>query len=348
MTPVHEVVIIGGGPAGLTAGMFLRMRRMSVLVVDASVPGGQLVSVYGEKPVHDWPGEDVIIARTLAGRLVEHAQTLGVEILAERKVLEVKRLDDGTFELETLDIPTDTRHTHQAACVIIAIGGGAFEPRRLRVPGEECLKPECVSYRLAEAPRVAGKRVVVIGGGDSGLESAQVAHDAGATVTLVHVHANLNAMEKNIETVRGMGIPTVMDTRVKAVEHEDGQVRAVIALTKGAADPTRFPCDHLVVNIGSAVNLDAVRRWGITVEGNQIPVDASMHTSIDGILACGDIVSYPGKYKLLITASGEGAVAANSAYQHVRRPQRVTMTDLYTAPTDAAKPAAVAGGETPA
>jgi pyruvate/2-oxoglutarate dehydrogenase complex dihydrolipoamide dehydrogenase (E3) component len=77
-------------------------------------------------------------------------------------------------------------------------------------------------------------------------------------------------------------------------------------------------------------------------------VDASMHTSVEGILACGDIVSYPGKYKLLITASGEGAVAANSAYLHVRRPQRVTMTDLYTAPTDAAKPATVAGGETPA
>ncbi len=346
---LHEVVIIGGGPAGLTAGMFLRMRRMSVLVLDASRAGGQLISVYGEKPVHDWPGEDVIVARQLAERLVDHALGLGVEILSERKVLELSRRDDGMFVLTTLDIATDTTHTHEAGAVIVAIGGGAFEPRRLRVPGEEKLREDCVTYRMAEAARVGGRRVVVVGGGDSGLESAQAAREAGAQVTVVQVLDHLTAMEKNIEAVQRLGIPVMLETRVKAVEHEDGELRSVTVQTKGAAEPERLACDHLVVNIGAAVNLDAVKRWGIAVENNQIPVDASMQTSLEGVFGCGDIVTYPGKYKLLITASGEGAVAANSAYLHVRKPQRVTMTDLYTAPKDSARaPSGGADGETPA
>ncbi len=340
MARLHEVLIIGGGPAGLTAGMFLRMRRMSVLVLDASRPGGQLISVYGEKPVHDWPGDDLIIARALAERLVEHAIGLGVELLPERKVLEVTRREDGAFEVSALDIATGATSTHEAGAIIVAIGGGAFEPRRLKLPGEEALAAESITYRMAEKAAVAGKRVVVVGGGDSGLESAQAAHEAGAEVTLVQVLDHLTGMEKNIEAVDRMGIPRLLETRVKAIEHEDGALRAVTVQTKGAAEPRRLPCDYLVVNIGAAVNLDAVRRWGIAVEGNQIPVDMSMRTSVEGIFACGDIVTYPGKYKLLITASGEGAVAANSAYLHVRRPQRVTMTDLYTAPQDAGRRAA--------
>jgi thioredoxin reductase (NADPH) len=103
-----------------------------------------------------------------------------------------------------------------------------------------------------------------------------------------------------------------------------------MAQTKGAPEPLRLECDYLVVNIGAAVNLDAVKRWGIEVEGNQIKVDSHMRTSLEGVFACGDIVTYEGKYKLLLTGSSEGAVAANSAYVHVRKPARLTMGELYT------------------
>ena len=104
----------------------------------------------------------------------------------------------------------------------------------------------------------------------------------------------------------------------------------MVAQTKGSPEPMRLECDYLVVNIGAAVNLDAVRRWGIETEGNQIKVDGNMRTSVEGIFACGDIVTYEGKYKLLLTASSEGCVAANSAYLFVRKPQRLTMGELYT------------------
>ena len=325
---MHEVLIIGGGPAGLTAGMYCRMRRLSVLVVDAGRVGGQLVTVYGEKPVHDWPGRTEVVANELADQLVTHARELKVEFAENEKVVDVRRLEDR-FEVVTRDAVTRAERLHPAASVIIAIGAGAFEPRRLRVPGEDGLSEDFLTYRMPEAARVAGRRVVVVGGGDSGLESAQAAHRAGASVTIVHGHAALKGMEANLDAVNRMGIPRLLDTRVKELAVEAGALEAVWVETRGEPAPRRLECDYLVVNIGAAVNLEGVQAWGVEVEQGHIRVDARMRTSVPGIFACGDIVSYEGKSELLITASSEGAVAANSAYAFVRRPLRVTMKDLY-------------------
>jgi len=326
---LHEVLVIGGGPAGLTAGMYCRMRKMSVQIVDAGRVGGQLVSLYGDKPVHDWPGELKIIANDLADRLIAHARALEVEMAGNQKVMDLERVADG-FEVTAQDVITRERHTYQASAVIVAIGGGAFEPRKLKVPGEDGLSEDVLTYRMPDKSRVKGRRVVVVGGGDSGLESAQSAHEAGAQVTMVQVLDRFTGMESNIDLVNQMEIPRHFNTRVKSLETTDGTIRALVAQTKGAPEPLRLECDYLVVNIGAAVNLDAVKRWGIEVEGNQIKVDSHMRTSLEGVFACGDIVTYEGKYKLLLTGSSEGAVAANSAYMYVRKPARVTMGDLYT------------------
>lgn len=327
---MHEVLIIGGGPAGLTAGMFCRMRKMSVQIVDAGRVGGQLVSLYGDKPVHDWPGHPSIIAQPLAEELIAHATALEVGMAGNQKVTDLARVDDDMFEVTAHDVVTKAPHAYRASAVIVAIGGGAFEPRRLKVPGEDGLSEDVLTYRMPDKTKVRGRRVVVVGGGDSGLESAQSAHESGGQVTMLQVLDRFTGMETNIDRVNQLEIARLFNTRVKAVEVEDGAVKAVVAQTKGAAEPVRIDCDYLVVNIGASVNLDAVKRWGIDVEGNQIKVDGRMHTSVPGIFACGDIVTYEGKYKLLITASSEGAMAANAAYVHVRKPARLTMGELYT------------------
>lgn len=326
---MYEVLIIGGGPAGLTAGMYCRMRKMSVVVIDAGRPGGQLVSLYGDKPVHDWPGVPHIIANDLADQLIDHARALEVEMVGQHKVADVTASDYG-FDVVSRDVERGAERRDRAQAVIIAIGGGAFEPRKLKVAGEEALSEAALTYRMPDASKVAGKRVVVVGGGDSGLESAQSAHRAGGEVTMVQVLDRFTGMETNIEQVDAMKIPRHFNTRVKAIEAENGALRAVVAQTKGVPEALRLPADVLVVNIGQAVNLDAVKAWGVEVEGNLIKVDGHMRTSVERIFACGDIVAYDGKYKLLLTASSEGCVAANSAYQAVRKPTRVTMTDLYT------------------
>lgn len=322
-------MIIGGGPAGLTAGMYCRMRKMSVLVLDAGRVGGQLVSLYGDKPVHDWPGFHHIIAADLAKQLVDHAAELGVEMTGMHKVTDLARIEGG-FELTGHDVQTGAAQQHPAQAVIVAIGGGAFEPRRLKVPGEDALGEDQLTYRMPDRSKVAGRRVVVVGGGDSGLESAQSAHEAGAHVTLLQVLDRFTGMESNIDIVNQMEIPRHFNTRIKSLDVQDGTLRGVMAQTKGEPEPMHVEADYLVVNIGAAVNLDAVKRWGIATEGNQITVDPHMRTSVEGIFACGDIVTYDGKYKLLLTASSEGATAANSAYVYIRKPARVTMGELYT------------------
>ena len=303
---------------------------MSVVVVDAGRPGGQLVSLYGDKPVHDWPGYHRIIANDLAQHLIEHARALEVEIVASHKVLDLVTTAGEGFEAVAREVVTGAESRYRAQSVIVAIGGGAFEPRHLRVPGEEELTEDSLTYRMPDRSRVGGKRVVVVGGGDSGLESAQSAHESGAKVTMIQVLDRFTGMESNIDLVNQMEIQRHFNTRIKALEVENGTLKAVIAQTKGSPGPVRLDCDYLVVNIGAAVNLDAVKRWGIEVEGTQIKVDGQMRTSVPGIFACGDIVTYDGKYKLLLTASSEGCVAAQSAYLHVKKPQRLTMGDLYT------------------
>jgi thioredoxin reductase (NADPH) len=326
---LHDVLIIGGGPAGLTAGLYSRMRKLSVLIVDAGPAGGQLVSVYGDKPVHDWPGHVDVVANELAGQLLAHARELGVEIAEHEKVTEVRPLADH-FEVVTHAVTIQEERVRPAAAVVIAIGAGAFEPRHLRVPGEEGLSEDFLTYRMPDPARVAGREVIVVGGGDSGLESAQAAHRAGGRVTIVHTHGGFKGMEANIEGVDRLGIPRLLEARAKEVVVEGGALRALVVQVKGEPEPRRLPCDYLVVNIGAAVNLDSVQRWGVEIENGHIKVDGRMQTSVPGIFACGDIVTYEGKYKLLLTASSEGAVAANSAYVYVRRPARLTMRDLYS------------------
>jgi ferredoxin/flavodoxin---NADP+ reductase len=326
---LHEVLIIGGGPAGLTAGLYCRMRRLSVLVVDAGRVGGQLRSVYAEKPVHDWPGRPGVVAADLADELAGHARGLEVSLAEHEKVVDVRRAADG-FEVVTRDTDTGEERVRAAQAVIVAIGAGAFEPRRLGVPGEDALGEDSVTYRRPEAGRVAGRRVVVAGGGDAGLESAQFAHAAGAQVTIVHSHAAFKAMEFNLEAVDRLGIARRLDTRLTELEVEGGALRAVVLQARGRPAPERLACDYLVVNIGAAAELGAVQAWGIEIAGGRIRVDGGMRTSVPGIFACGDIVTYEGKYRLLLSASSEGATAANSAYAFVRRPPRVTMGDLYS------------------
>lgn len=327
---MHEVLVIGGGPAGLTAGMYARMRKMSVLVLDAGRLGGQLVSLYGDKPVHDWPGYLDIIAGSLADTFIAHARDLGVEMVDQTKVLDLQRGEDGAWRVRAQHQQTRVEQTFEAQSIILAIGGGAFEPRRLKLAGEEALGEDQLTYRMVDRNRVQGLDVVVVGGGDSGLESAQAAHEGGARVTIVQVLERFTGMETNIDKVEAYGIPAHFQTRAKELELADGRLRAVVCAKKGQEEPLRLPCDHLVVNIGNSVNLEAVKRWGVAVEGNLIPVDPHMRTNLEGVFACGDIITCEAKYKLLLTASKEGAVAANSAYVHVRKPSRVTMGDLYS------------------
>ena len=159
----YDLIVIGAGPAGLTAGIYARTKMMSTLVLDAGVVGGQLVSLYPEKGIHNYPGYETIQARKLSDKLYAQAESLGCEIREKEKVMDV---DDGN---EELIVRTDKAEYHTKS-IIVAIGMGMFKPRRMGCDGELELEGKGLSYILPLKEEIVGKKVVVFGGGNSAIE----------------------------------------------------------------------------------------------------------------------------------------------------------------------------------
>ncbi len=334
-----EIIIIGAGPAGLSAALFTRMRRMSTLLLDTAVAGGQLASLYPKKPVHDFPSYTYVMGDALGRNFVEQAHHMGAEIHEGEHVTMIARDEEAN-----LIRVTSTKATYEARAVIVATGGGAFEPRTIKKPGEAEFKNRGVTYGMPDIESCRGKRVLVIGGGDSALEAA-ISLKEVADVTLIHMLDKWQGMDGYVEEVQqSPRIRSILDTETVEIRGAGGsggspgdgtgQVGSVVVRNKKTEAVEELPIDLVAINIGYLMDTKIVRQWGLELEGNQIKTDNLMHTNVKGILSCGDIATYPGKYKLLITACSEGAAAANSAYIYVRQPKKFTVGELYAAPKD--------------
>ncbi len=324
---IWDVVIIGAGPAGLSAALFTRMRRMSTLLIETAVAGGQLASLYPKKPVHDMPSYTYVMGEDLGRNFVEQARHMDAEIREGEHVTAIAR-DDAANLVRV----TSTKGTYEARSVIVATGGGAFEPRKINKPGEAELKGRGVEYGMPDIESCRGKRVLVIGGGDSALESALSLKDV-AQVTLIHMLDKWQGMDGYVEEVRESPIRAMLETETVEIKG-NGRVESVMVRHKKTGEAEELPIDVVSINVGYLMDTKIVRQWGLELEGSQIKVDPVMKTNITGVFCCGDIATYPGKYKLLITACSEGAAAANTAYIHVKRPKKFTVGELYAAPKD--------------
>jgi len=324
---IWDVVIIGAGPAGLSAALFTRMRRMSTLMLETAVAGGQLASLYPKKPVHDMPSYTYVMGEDLGRNFVEQARHMGVEIHEGEHVTMIARDEEAS-----LVRVTSTKGTYEGRSVIVATGGGAFEPRKINKPGEADLKGRGVTYGMPDVEETRGKRVLVIGGGDSALESALSLKDV-AQVTLIHMLDKWQGMDGYVEDVQQSKIRAMLETETVEIKG-NGRVETVVVRNKKTGETEELPIDLVSINIGYLMDTKIVRQWGLELEGSQIKVDPVMKTNITGVFCCGDIATYPGKYKLLITACSEGAAAANTAYIHVKQPKKFTVGELYAAPKD--------------
>jgi thioredoxin reductase len=336
---IWEVIIVGAGPAGLTAALFTRMRRMSTLLLDTAVAGGQLASLYPKKPVHDFPSYSYVMGDALGRNFVEQTHHMGSELHEGEFVSMIAR-----DEAENLIRVTSTKGAYEARSVIVATGGGAFEPRKIKKPGELEFKGRGVAYGMPDIDTCRGKRVLVVGGGDSALEAA-ISLKEVADVTLIHMLDKWQGMDAYVEEIQqSPRVRAMLDTEIVEIRGDDGAAgaaRSVVVANKKSAATEEIPIDLVAINIGYLMDTKIVRQWGLELEGNQIKTDSVMNTNVKGVFACGDIATYPGKYKLLITACSEGAAAANSAYIYVRQPKKFTVGELYAAPKDEgdAKPA---------
>jgi thioredoxin reductase (NADPH) len=309
---MYDTIIIGAGPAGLTAGVFATSRKLNTLILDAKVAGGQLKFLYPTKVIHDFPSHAHIQARKLAQLMVDHARESGCDIHENEEVKNLERTDEG------LSITTD-RGEYKGKTVILALGMGLFEPRKLGVPGEEEFYEKGLYYRIRSADMFRGRRVLFVGGGDTALEMALSLVDKADQVFLAHRKDVFRAMETNVEAVEKSSIEVLFNTELKEIRG-DNAVTEVLVHNNKTEEDTTIPLEVIIINIGFSPKLENVQNWGIDLEKKSIVVTPDMRTSIEGVFACGDIVTYPGKDKRIVTGCGEAATAATSAYKYIKKP----------------------------
>lgn len=307
----YDVVIIGAGPAGLTAGIYARSKMMSTLILESGEVGGQLVALYPEKGIHNYPGYETVQARKLSDKLYAQAESMDCEILENQKVVDIV---DGD---QKLIIKTQDSE-FEAMSVIIAIGMGEFTPRKMDAPGEAELEGKGVHYFLPLKEALVGKKVVLFGGGNSAIEMAMVA-DQVTDASIVHRRPEFRADEMNVRHLNDSDIKQYLSTGVKSFNGTD----RLTSITLVDKDKKEFeiPADLAVINIGITSDLGVLTKWGLELtENGLIKVGFDMSTNRHGIFACGDVVDYEGKYKQIITGCGEAATACLSAYKFVKKP----------------------------
>lgn len=306
----YDVIIIGAGPAGLTAGIYAKSKAMNTLILESGRVGGQLVSLYPEKGVHNYPGFETIQARKLSDRLYAQAESVGCVIKEFEKV---ETIENGEDEL----IVTTVKDRYHAKSVIIAIGMGSFKPKRMGCPGELEFEGKGVSYVLPSKEELVGKKVTMFGGGNSAIDMALVA-DSVTDTTIVHRRPDFRADELTVQKLDQSNIRKIMNASLVSINGSD-HVESVTVSQDGME--IVVPTDLAVINIGISADLEDLKKWDLelTDEG-LLKVGTDMATNRPGIFACGDAVDYPGKFKQITTAMGEATTAVLMAHKFVKKP----------------------------
>lgn len=307
-----DVAIIGAGPAGLFTVFQCGMLGMHCHVVDAlDHVGGQCAALYPEKPIFDIAGHPAIEGATLAGNLAAQAAPFAPVYHLGQWVEQLEQGPDGKCSLGT---SAGTEIT--ASAVVVAAGAGAFRPNRPPLEGIGDFEGRSVFYHIGRKEDFGGRRVVIAGGGDSAVDWALALAEAGARILLVHRRDRFRAAPESVERLKRLAaegiVEMVIPYQLAALHGEGGQLAAVdVASLDG--DIRRLDADILLPLFGLSSDLGPVAHWGLGATGGRIPVDpATCATVRPGIFAVGDIVTYPGKLKLMLTGFAEAAHAAHA------------------------------------
>ncbi len=320
-TDIRDITIIGGGPTGLFAAFYAGMRGASVRIVD-SLPelGGQLTALYPEKYIFDVGGFPKVLARDLAVDLIAQAMQFEPEVVLDEEIRGLRPLDDGTFVLEGRAAEMPTRS------LVIAGGKGAFEPRPLEAAGYHELLGKGVSYAVRDPESYRGKRVVIVGGGDSALDWTLILKEKVERLVLVHRRDQFRAHESSVARLHEAEARGEVELRLfhEVTEiHGNGHVEGVSLVDNQTDDRTRMEADAVLTFLGFKPDLGPIKEWGLEIRRNRILVGSLMQTNIPGIFAAGDIVDYEGKLDLIASGFAEAAIAVNNAVHHVDPNARV-------------------------
>ena len=320
---ITDVTIIGGGPVGLFAAFYAGLRGVGCRIVDALPQlGGQLMALYPEKYIFDVGGLPKILAKDLAKNMIEQGMQFGPEVVLGAEVQRMER-EDGHIRLVT------PKGDYLTRTVVITAGKGALNPRVLECPGwEEHYSQEGGVHTHVRQPEdFRGRRVLLVGGGDSAVDWALGLQGIAREVTLIHRRDQFRAHKASVEQMRALvpegKLSILTPYEVGHIEGDGGCVRAVEIVNSDTKEPRTVEVDTVIALLGFKPDLGPIATWGLELEKSSIKVTSLMETNLKGVYAAGDVVHYPGKLELIATGYGEAAVAVNNAAHYLNPKARV-------------------------
>lgn len=309
--PMSDLLIIGGGPAGMFAAFYGGMRQASVTLIE-SMPqlGGQLAALYPEKYIYDVAGFPKVTAQELVDNLSRQMEMFQSDIRLEEKVVSVQKRDERHFV-----VTTDKAEYHSRA-IIITAGVGAFEPRRLELPEAARFEKANLHYFVNDLNAFKDKKVLISGGGDSAVDWALMLEPIAEQVTLIHRRDKFRAHEHSVENLMASKVNVITPSEITALHGEEFITKVTLSHIK-TKETQEIEVDSVIVNFGFISSLGPIAEWGVEIQGNSIVVDSRMETNIPGIFAAGDINTYPGKLKLIAVGFGEAPTAVNNAKVYI-------------------------------
>ena len=313
-----DAVIIGAGPCGLFAVFELGLLDIKCQVIDIlDRPGGQCAELYPEKPIYDIPALPIVTGAELTQRLMEQIKPFHAEFHFNHMVTGLKKLEDGSFELET-----DGGTVFRSKVVVIAAGGGSFMPKKPPIPGIDAYEGSSVFYSVKKMESLRGKDVLIVGGGDSALDWTLNLQPLAKSLTLLHRRDDFRAAPDSVKKMRELVAADKMQFKLGQVTGLKGDNGILTAATVKGSDGASFDIttNAMLPFFGLTMKLGPVADWGLNLHENLLPVDtAKFETSEPGIFAIGDINTYPGKLKLILCGFHEAALMAQQAF-HIKNP----------------------------
>jgi thioredoxin reductase (NADPH) len=327
-----DALIVGAGPCGIFQIFELGLLGVKADIID-SLPtvGGQCTELYPDKPIYDIPAVPSCTGQELIDSLMEQAAPFGATFHLNEEVVVVEQ-QDGYFRVVT----SNDKEFH-AKTIFVAGGVGSFQPRKPRLDGVEEIEDKSLHFKVKNPQIFAGQKLVIAGGGDSALDWALALADSAAELTLVHRRDDYRAAPASVAQLKALEaagkVRIIENTNLAGLDIAEGQLKAVALRSKDGEEQT-LAADHLLVFFGLAPKLGPIAEWGLTLDKKAIEVDTSnSQTNIPGIFALGDISTYPGKKKLILSGFHEAALAAFAAKAIIEPGKKVHLQYTTTSPT---------------
>jgi thioredoxin reductase (NADPH) len=312
-----DVLIIGGGPCGLFAIFELGLLDMKAHVVDIlDKVGGQCAELYPEKPIYDIPGIPYITGQGICDALTAQIKPFGATFHLQEMVQTIEKIGEPLFR-----VTTDRGKVFEIKVIVVAAGGGSFQPKRPPIPGIEAYEKKSVHYSVRQMDAFRGRRILIVGGGDSALDWTINLAPVASHVTLLHRRSEFRAAPASVNEMMALVAEGRIDFvlgQVSTLQGTNGQIAQAIVKRNDGSN-FEIACDALLPFFGLTMKLGPVAEWGLKMKDEEyIVVDtASFESSVPGIFAIGDINWYPGKLKLILCGFHEGALMAQKAHRYV-------------------------------